>query len=59
MSSFISLSRLLRLLIALLMGGQTMATAAPALRDPAVLVDLLGRFEITLHLPHRLMEQRA
>jgi len=47
MSSFISFSRLLLLLIALLTGGQAMATATPALRNLAVLVDPQGDMNIS------------
>lgn len=47
MSDFVSFSRLLLLLIALLTGGQAMATVVPALRDLAVLVDPQGEMTIT------------
>ena len=47
MSNFAAISRLLLLLVAILMGGQAMATAAPALRDLAVLVDPQGDMDIS------------
>jgi signal transduction histidine kinase len=46
MPAFIWFCRLLVLAIALLMGGQAMASTAPALRDLAVLVDPQGDMDI-------------